>query len=57
VRPFLVRDEGTAVSVSPLLEAVAAYETAMVDYGFAAVRESADNGRRFLGQNPLTAAG
>jgi hypothetical protein len=45
------------VSVSPLLEAVAAYETAMVDYGFAAVRESADNGRRFLGQNPLTAAG
>ncbi len=44
-----------ALAGSPLLEAVEAYETAMVGYGFAAVRESAENGRRFLGQNPLTA--
>nr|WP_255481956.1 FAD-dependent monooxygenase [Amycolatopsis sp. SID8362] len=45
----------SALAGAPLLEAVAAYEAAMVDYGFAAVRESAENGRRYLGQNPLTA--
>lgn len=45
----------SALAGAPLLEAVAAYESEMVDYGFAAVRESAENGRRFLGQNPLTA--
>ncbi|WP_284749444.1 FAD-dependent oxidoreductase [Amycolatopsis sp. RTGN1] len=44
----------SALAGAPLLEAVAAYESAMVGYGFAAVRESAENGRRFLGQNPLT---
>ena len=44
----------SALAGAPLLEAVAAYESEMVDYGFAAVRESAENGRRFLGQNPLT---
>ncbi|WP_410572119.1 FAD-dependent oxidoreductase [Amycolatopsis sp. cmx-4-61] len=43
-----------ALAGAPLLEAVAAYETAMVNYGFAAVRESAENGRRYLGQRPLT---
>lgn len=37
----------------PLVTAVRDYETAMIDYGFAAVRASADNGHRFLGQNPL----
>ncbi|MEV4148105.1 NAD(P)/FAD-dependent oxidoreductase [Amycolatopsis sp. NPDC049691] len=47
----------SALAGAPLLEAVAAYETAMRDYGFAAVRESAENGYRYLGQNPLTAAG
>jgi 2-polyprenyl-6-methoxyphenol hydroxylase-like FAD-dependent oxidoreductase len=54
-----LRDGATLASAlagSPLLEAVAAYEAAMVDYGFAAVRESAENGHRYLGQNPLTAA-
>ncbi|SFW92332.1 FAD-dependent oxidoreductase [Amycolatopsis australiensis] len=45
----------SALAGAPPLEAVAAYESAMADYGFAAVRESAGNGRRFLGQNPLTA--
>ncbi|VVJ19323.1 Uncharacterized oxidoreductase [Amycolatopsis camponoti] len=45
----------SALAGSPPLEAVAAYEPAMVGYGFAAVRESAENGRRYLGQNPLTA--
>lgn len=43
----------SALAGAPLLDAVAAYESAMVDYGFAAVRESAANGRRFMGQNPL----
>ncbi|WP_410615544.1 FAD-dependent oxidoreductase [Amycolatopsis sp. lyj-109] len=47
----------SALAGAPLLEAVAAYEAAMVDYGFAVVRESAENGRRYLGQNPLTTAG
>ena len=47
----------SALAGTPPLEAVAAYETAMRDYGFAAVRESAENGYRYLGQNPLTAAG
>ncbi|MFD1537208.1 FAD-dependent oxidoreductase [Nonomuraea guangzhouensis] len=40
----------------PLVAAVRDYETAMLDYGFAAVRASADNGHRFLGQDPLPAA-
>jgi hypothetical protein len=46
-----------ALAGAPLLEAVGTYEAAMVGYGFAAVRESAENGRRYLGQNPLTPAG
>ncbi|MCA2223692.1 FAD-dependent oxidoreductase [Nonomuraea aurantiaca] len=37
----------------PLVAALRAYEAAMIGYGFAAVRASADNGHRFLGQNPL----
>lgn len=45
----------SALAGAPLLGAVAAYESAMVGYGFDAVRESAENGRRFLGQNPLRA--
>jgi 2-polyprenyl-6-methoxyphenol hydroxylase-like FAD-dependent oxidoreductase len=32
---------------------IAGYEAAMVDYGFAAVRQGASNGQRFLGQDPL----
>ena len=40
----------------PLVAAVRDYETAMIGYGFAAVRASADNGHRFLGQDPLPAA-
>ncbi|MEV0150964.1 MULTISPECIES: NAD(P)/FAD-dependent oxidoreductase [unclassified Nonomuraea] len=38
------------------LEALRAYEGEMVEYGFAAVRASAANGARFLGQDPLPAA-
>ncbi|MEU5305924.1 FAD-dependent oxidoreductase [Streptomyces noursei] len=37
----------------PLVETVAAYESAMTGYGFDAVRLSADNGQRMLGQDPL----
>ncbi|GII66291.1 monooxygenase [Sphaerisporangium krabiense] len=37
----------------PIVPALRAYETAMIDYGFAAVRRSAANGHRFLGQDPL----
>ncbi|MFC5823447.1 FAD-dependent oxidoreductase [Nonomuraea insulae] len=37
----------------PVVSALHAYETAMIDYGFAAVRRSAGNGHRFLGQDPL----
>ncbi|NUR92101.1 MAG: FAD-dependent monooxygenase, partial [Nonomuraea sp.] len=39
----------------PVVAALSAYETEMIDYGFAAVRRSADNGHRFLGQDPLPA--
>ena len=38
----------------PLLSALRQYEAEMIDYGFAAVRRSAGNGHRFLGQNALT---
>ncbi|MEU4222782.1 NAD(P)/FAD-dependent oxidoreductase [Nonomuraea sp. NPDC026600] len=37
----------------PLVATLRDYETATIDYGFAAVRASADNGHRFLGQDPL----
>ncbi|MDR8407713.1 FAD-dependent monooxygenase [Nonomuraea sp. 3-1Str] len=37
------------------LDALRAYEGEMVEYGFAAVRDSAANGARFLGQDPLPA--
>jgi 2-polyprenyl-6-methoxyphenol hydroxylase-like FAD-dependent oxidoreductase len=40
----------------PLVTALREYEAAMIGYGFSAVRASADNGHRFLGQNPLPAA-
>ncbi|MEV0347390.1 NAD(P)/FAD-dependent oxidoreductase [Nonomuraea sp. NPDC050680] len=40
----------------PLVAALREYEAAMIGYGFSAVRASADNGHRFLGQNPLPAA-
>ncbi|WP_433508771.1 FAD-dependent oxidoreductase [Nonomuraea sp. CA-143628] len=40
----------------PLVAALGEYEAAMTGYGFAAVRASADNGHRFLGQNPLPTA-
>ena len=43
--------EGTEAAVTG--GAIAAYETAMTAYGFAAVRESAANGHRFQGQDPL----
>ncbi len=46
----------SALARASLLDAVGSYEAAMVAYGFAAVRESAENGRRYMGQNPLTAA-
>ena len=39
-----------------LLEAINDYETAMRDYGFAAVRESAQRGHDLVGQNPLPVA-
>ncbi|UJB45487.1 hypothetical protein HRD51_36100 [Streptomyces sp. A1-5] len=37
----------------PLVETIAAYESAMTGYGFDAVRLSADNGQHMLGQDPL----
>ncbi|MET7332321.1 NAD(P)/FAD-dependent oxidoreductase [Nonomuraea sp. NPDC005650] len=40
----------------PLVPALAEYEAAMTAYGFAAVRTSAANGHRLLGQDPLPAA-
>ncbi len=55
-----LRDGATlaaALASTPLLEAVAAYEREMTIYGFAAVRESAANGARFMGQNPLPSQG
>lgn len=51
-----LRDGATlaaALASAPVLDAVALYEREMTVYGFAAVRESAANGARFLGQNPL----
>jgi 2-polyprenyl-6-methoxyphenol hydroxylase-like FAD-dependent oxidoreductase len=36
-----------------LLDALRGYESAMTERGFAAVREGAANGHRFLGQDPL----
>ncbi|GLY74555.1 FAD-dependent oxidoreductase [Actinoallomurus iriomotensis] len=39
----------------PLIPALAAYEAEMIAYGFAAVRTSAANGHRMLGQDPLPA--
>ena len=44
----------TALSnTDDLLDALRDYESAMVKRGFAAVREGAANGARFLGQDPL----
>jgi 2-polyprenyl-6-methoxyphenol hydroxylase-like FAD-dependent oxidoreductase len=40
---------------SPLDDALAAYETEMLDYGFAVVREAAEIGRQRMAQNPLPA--
>jgi 2-polyprenyl-6-methoxyphenol hydroxylase-like FAD-dependent oxidoreductase len=39
-----------------LLTALHAYEAEMVQYGYAAVRESAERGHRLVGQDPLPAA-
>ncbi|MBB5777266.1 FAD-dependent oxidoreductase [Nonomuraea jabiensis] len=47
---------GAAATGRPLLQALAGYESAMIAYGFAAVRASAENGHRLLGQDPLPAA-
>ncbi|MFF4619860.1 FAD-dependent oxidoreductase [Nonomuraea jabiensis] len=47
---------GAAAAGRPLLQALAEYESAMTVYGFAAVRTSAENGHRLLGQDPLPAA-
>jgi 2-polyprenyl-6-methoxyphenol hydroxylase-like FAD-dependent oxidoreductase len=44
---------GAAAAGTPLADAIAGYEKAMVDYGFAAVRRSAANGVRIIGQDPL----
>lgn len=43
----------TATGRLSVVEAIADYETAMVGYGFAAVRRSAVNGHRMLGQDLL----
>ncbi|HEY4018936.1 MAG TPA: NAD(P)/FAD-dependent oxidoreductase [Pseudonocardiaceae bacterium] len=43
------------VAGKPLEPRLAEYEAAMRDYGFAAVRYSASNGVRVIGQNPLPA--
>jgi 2-polyprenyl-6-methoxyphenol hydroxylase-like FAD-dependent oxidoreductase len=42
-----------ALADGPVLESLRRYEKEMVEHGFAAVRLSTDNGRRFLGQDPL----
>lgn len=42
-----------AAGGGPVVESVAAYESVMTGYGFDAVRRSADNGQRVLGQDPL----
>ncbi|MFI9842966.1 FAD-dependent oxidoreductase [Nonomuraea sp. NPDC051941] len=47
---------GAAAAGRPLLQTLAEYESAMTAYGFAAVRASAENGHRLLGQDPLPAA-
>ncbi len=39
-----------------LIDALREYESAMIDYGFTAVRTGADNGQRILGQDPLPIA-
>jgi 2-polyprenyl-6-methoxyphenol hydroxylase-like FAD-dependent oxidoreductase len=39
---------------APLVTAVAAYETQMRDWGYAAVRESRQNAQRAIASNPLT---
>ncbi|MEV4011133.1 NAD(P)/FAD-dependent oxidoreductase [Nonomuraea angiospora] len=44
---------GAAAAGRPLLQTLAEYESAMTAYGFAAVRTSAENGHRLLGQDPL----
>ncbi|MFI7222427.1 FAD-dependent oxidoreductase [Nonomuraea angiospora] len=44
---------GEAAAGRPLLQALAGYESEMTAYGFAAVRTSAENGHRLLGQDPL----
>jgi 2-polyprenyl-6-methoxyphenol hydroxylase-like FAD-dependent oxidoreductase len=45
-----------ALADGPVLEALRGYEEEMVEHGFAAVRLSTDNGRRFLNQDPLPVA-
>jgi 2-polyprenyl-6-methoxyphenol hydroxylase-like FAD-dependent oxidoreductase len=46
---------GALTGGEPLMPALRAYESEMIARGFAAVRESAANGARFLGQDPLPA--
>lgn len=55
-----LRDAATLTAAlasnSPVLDAIASYETAMTSYGFTAVRRSAANGQHMLGQDPLPAS-
>ncbi|WP_327403947.1 FAD-dependent monooxygenase [Streptomyces sp. NBC_01288] len=44
---------GKAAHGRPIIDALADYESVMTGCGFDAVRTSADNGRRMLGQDPL----
>jgi 2-polyprenyl-6-methoxyphenol hydroxylase-like FAD-dependent oxidoreductase len=46
-RLLAVRDGG------PLVPAIAAYETRMREWGYAAVRESAENAQRAIAANPV----
>ncbi|MEW9532938.1 FAD-dependent oxidoreductase [Microbispora sp. NPDC049125] len=46
---------GEVARGEPAVQALARYEAAMTEYGFAAVRTSAENGHRLLGQDPLPA--
>ncbi|MFI6594693.1 FAD-dependent oxidoreductase [Nonomuraea sp. NPDC050536] len=49
-----MRDAATlAAALAQGPEAIAGYEAAMTEYGFAAVRDSAANGERVLGSDPL----
>ncbi|MGW4248955.1 FAD-dependent oxidoreductase, partial [Nocardia sp. NPDC004722] len=52
---LLATQLGKAARGAEIVAALRDYETAMIDYGFQAVRTSAEFGRRRMGQAPLPA--